>query len=274
MKYAVCIYGQLRAVETVIGKLHENLLEPLKADLFLVVQTTGTQVDNHINLFQTANKFMYESPDCSQIFVNYDYLYKNDNYIYIPALKVYYNCYKIAEIFGDIFEKNYDYIILTRSDYLHLFPFPDIDRLYGKNDFFWCYDGHEWGGINGSFMYIPSQFIIKYLCAPWNCLQDSNNIERLNSLSLNCERFLLLLFQDNNWKLGKIQPNAFLTASSYNEITTWSGIQYSHTYNVFYKYDDQMNRAFHSLSQYNNNEKWFFEIVYNYYIRLVPLESI
>jgi hypothetical protein len=204
-------------------------------------------------------------------------LLKKNNYINIPYLNLYYNWYKIAETFGDIFEKNYEYIILTRSDFLHLFPFPDIARLYGKNDLFWCYDGHEWGGINATLMCIPVQFIKKFLCAPFNYLQDSNNIKRLNSLSehLNTELFLKIIFEDNDWKIGKVQPNAFITASSLDEITIWASIQYSHTYNVFYKYEDQMNEAFQSLNQYNNNEKWklicFDESTI---IALVPLEYI
>jgi GDP-L-fucose synthase len=258
-KYAVCMYGQLRAVETTIEKLYDNLVKPFDADLFVMAQTTGTDIDKNINLFKTKNKIIYEAPDCTNIFINYHNLLRNNNYIDIAALNVYYNWYKINETFGNIFEENYEYVILSRTDYLHLFPFPDITSLYEKDDLFWCYDGHEWGGINVTQVCIPSKYIKNYLCCAYNYLQDSNNIERFNNMShcLNAETFFKIMFDDKNWKIGKIQPNAFITASNNSEITTWGQITYSHEHKVFYKYHDQLNRAFNSLKQYNNNNnKW------------------
>jgi hypothetical protein len=257
-KYAVCMWGQLRSLEIVIENLYKNLLETLKADLFVMVQKTGTNMDKNIDLLKTENKIMYESPDVTKIFTNYNKLLKNNNYINIPYLNVYYNWYEIGKTFGDTFEKNYDYIILTRSDFLHLVPFPDISSLYEKEDSFWCYDGHEWGGINSTLICIPSKYIKSYLFSLYTYLQDSNNIKRFNNIShnLNTELFIKIIFVDNNWKIGKIEPNAFITASNFNEITTWAPIKYSKVYNVFYKYEDQMKIAFTSLIKYKNNNKW------------------
>ena len=267
-KYAVCMWGQLRAVnDEIIENLYKNLLEPLEADFFVMVQKTGTDIDKNMDLLKTENKIMYESPDVTKIFINYNNFKKNNpkkpnnNYINIPFLNVYYNFYNIGKTFGDIFEKNYEYIIITRSDFLHLFPFPDISSLYDKEDLrYWCYDGHEWGGINCTLICVPSKYIKSYLFSCYNYLQDSNNIKRFNSISdnykLNTEFFAKIIFDDNNWKIGKIEPNAFLTASNMNEITTWAKIKYSNVYKVFYKYKDQLNRAFASLRKYKNNKRW------------------
>jgi len=258
-KYAVCMWGQLRSLEIVIGNLYKNLLETLKADLFVMVQKTGTNIDKNIDLLKTENKIIYESPDVTKIFINHSKLLKNNNYINIPYLNVYYNWYEIGKTFGDIFEQNYEYIILTRSDFLHLVPFPDISSLYEKKDLlYWCYDGHEWGGINSTLICVPSKYIKSYLFSYYTYLQNSNNIKRLNSMShnLNTEFFTKIIFDDNNWKIGKVEPSAFLTASNFNEITTWAKIEYSKVYKVFYKYEDQMNFAFTSLRKYKNNNKW------------------
>jgi hypothetical protein len=268
------MWGQLRAVETIIEQLYKNLLEPLEADLFVMAQKTGTDIDNNINLFKTENKIIYESPDVTKQFINYDKLLKKNNYINIPYLNVYDNWYKISETFSDIFEQNYEYIILTRSDFLHLFPFPDIINLYEKEEqLFWCYDGHEWGGVNTTLVCVPSKYIKEYLCSPYNYLQDSKNVERFNNTSqnLNTELFFKIMFDDKNWKIGKIQPNAFISASNRSEITTWAAVKYSELHKVFYKYDDQLNRAFNSLENYKNNNKWSLQCLnQNYKIILTP----
>ena len=266
-KYAVCMWGQLRAVNEIIENLYKNLLEPLEADFFVMVQKTGTDIDKNMDLLKTENKIMYESPDVTKIFINYNDFKKNNpkkpnnNYTNIAYFNYYYNLYEIGKTFGDIFEKNYEYIIITRSDFLHLFPFPDISSLYDKEDLrYWCYDGHEWGGINCTLICVPSKYIKSYLFSCYNYLQDSNNIKRFNSITdtckLNTEFFAKIIFDDNNWKIGKIEPNAFITASNMNEITTWAKIKYSNVYNVFYKYEDQLNRAFASLTKYKNNKRW------------------
>lgn len=73
---------------------------------------------------------------------------------------------------------------------------------------------------------------------------------------MNVELFIKIIFDDNNWKIGKIEPSAFITASNFNEITTWAKIKYSNVYKVFYKYEDQMNSAITCFRKYKNNNKW------------------
>jgi hypothetical protein len=259
-KYAVCMWGQLRSVKEIIENLYKNLLEPLDADLYIMAQKTGRDIDNNIDLFKTENKIIYQSPpNITNTFINYNKLLKNNNYLNISHLNIYYNFYEIGKTFGDIFEKNYKYIILTRSDFLHLFPFPDVSSFFDKEDLhYWCYNGHEWGGINSTLLCVPSTYIKSYLFSFYTYLQYPNNIVRFNNISnnLNVELFTRIIFDDNNWKIGKIEPNAFITASSLNEITTWGRVYYSNTYNMFYKYEEQMIRAFNCLNKYKNNEKW------------------
>jgi hypothetical protein len=252
-KYAVCIYGQLRAACTVYENLNTFLINELEADLYLLVQDTNIEIDS--NLFNTENKVIYQSPDVRNIFLNYTFLTQRNNYIMDGCLQVYYNFHKIDEMFGDIFEKKYEYIILTRSDYLHLFPFPNILNISDK-DIFWCYDGHEWGGINITLMCISSKYIREYLSSFFNYLQDHNNVQYLNTLDINAEQFAKLIFDKFNWKLGKIEPNAFITATNLNELTTWATISYCPDNNVYYKYPDQLRRAFDALKKYKKNNGW------------------
>jgi|688.fasta_scaffold387357_1 hypothetical protein len=260
-KYAVCIFGQLRAVDTVIENFNNFLIKPLDADLYVFAQNTGTDIDKNIDLFETSNKIIYNPPNNDEIYTNLDKLTKSyephRNYIINSHLNIYLNFLKIAKTYGDIFQTNYEYIIVTRSDYFHLFDFPDILKLTDNTDLFWCYDGHEYGGINNTLICVPSKYIIKYLSCAFNFLQNPKNIIKLNSLILNIEEYYKLLFDNKGWKIGKIQNNAFLTASKINDITTsCKPILYSEKHNVFYKYIEQLTNSFESLNNYNKNNKW------------------
>ena len=77
-RYAVCMWGQLRSINEIIENLYKNLLEPLEADFFVMVQKTGTDIDKNMDLLKTKNKIMYESPDVAKIFINYNQLKKNN----------------------------------------------------------------------------------------------------------------------------------------------------------------------------------------------------
>lgn len=149
-KYAVCIYGELRSINTIINNFYDNFINKLNADFYLMAQKTNEEeMDNTINMFEknVIDKELYDKPENIRgLFNNYEKLIQHENYIIDPCLQIYYNLYKIYEKYGDNFEKNYEYIIMTRSDYLHIFPFPDILHLNNNKNIFWCYDGHEWGG--------------------------------------------------------------------------------------------------------------------------------
>jgi hypothetical protein len=262
-KYAVCIFGQLRSVEVVIENLNKFLLKPLDADLYVLAQETGTDIDKNIKLFETDNKLIYKPLDNTKIYTNLSKLTRSNlahrNYIINSHLNIYVNFLKIANTYGNIFENNYEYIIITRSDYLHLFNFPDIVNLTSKTDLFWCYDGHEYGGINNTLICVPSKYIKKYLSSAFIYLEDVNSINRLNNLELNVEQYYKLIFDDNGWKIGKIQNNAFITASNINTITTsYKSVEYSEKHNVFYKYIEQLTNAYDALNSYNKNYKWIF----------------
>jgi hypothetical protein len=258
-KYAICIWGQLRGINT-INSFYENLSKPLNADIFVVVQKTNTDIDKNIDLYNTDKKITYDNPDnikdkynLFEFNVGIDGNFADDRH-----LKVLYNLFKIYQIYGDTFEKNYEYIILTRSDYLHLFKFPDVSELSNTNNIFWCYDGHDYGGINNTLICIPSIYIKDYLFTSYNNINI--NVENLKNKDMCIEAYFKTIFDEKKWKIGKIENNAFITASSNNEITTSIQPLYSEKYNVYYKYDYQLNSAYNNLEKYNNGSQWKYII--------------
>jgi hypothetical protein len=270
LKYAICIWGELRGVKSTIEKFYINLIKPLNADVFLMVQKTNDEnMDSSFDLFQenVIEKVLYDRPD--NIKDNYKKFNElneknSENYIIDSALQVYYNFYKIYEKFGDVFEEKYDYIIFTRSDFLHMFPFPDMLEISNQTDIFWCYDGSEWGGVNFNLVCVPSFYVKKYISNFYYYLQEDKYINKLKNMSLNGEKYAKFIFDDNNWKIGKIENNAFITTDSNNERTTWNKVQFSEKYNVFYKYEEQLNNTYDALQKYNDGKKWkYIETDYN-----------
>jgi hypothetical protein len=260
--YAVCMWGQLRAINSTYKNLYLNLINPLQADLYIVAQKTNTDIDKNIELFEPSiKKILYDNPEnIKEQYIDFDFNNEalHGNYTDDRHLKIYYNFYMIYKELGDIFEKNYEYIILTRSDFLHLFPYPDIKTLINDNNIIWSYDGHEYEGINSTLLCIPSKHIKTLLSSNYNYLNNKDNINILNNRNLCQERFMGVIFKDNNWINGKIQNNSFITADTINEITTTLPPLYSETHNVLYKYEYQLNNAYEALELYNSGKKWTF----------------
>jgi hypothetical protein len=270
-KYAICIWGEPRAIPVTIDSFQKHLAQPLDADLFAILNKTNDEFDNDINIYDTidSNKIIYDKPEnITQHFSIYDKLIDHGSnirsgYMKETNLQILYNFNKINETFGELFEKNYQYIILTRTDFLHLFDFPNILELTNnKDDIFWSYDGHEHGGLNATLFCVPSKYIRNYLSCPYNAFQDNKNIDKFNKLSserdFTIEAFLQLLMDENNWKVGKMDNNAFLTAASEKKLTSWTDILYDEDKKVFYKYPDQLEKSYTALEKYNKGYKWTY----------------
>ena len=257
-KYAVCVWGELRGIKNTVDSFYTNLVRPLNADVFICCQKTNSEIDENINLFKEniIMKELYDKPNLNEVYYHLNELVVNNNYRNDSNLQMYYNFKKINDMFGKILEDNYDYIILTRSDFLYLFEFPDIIQLTGNSDIIWTYDKHDYGGINMCLICVPFNYIRKYLTSTYDYLNDHNNVLKLNGLSINNEKLYKLYFEEYNWEIGKITPNSFISADSANEITTWAKIRYSDERNVYYKYEEQMNDAYSAYEQYRNGSLW------------------
>jgi len=268
-RYAFCMLGQPRAIKPTIDNLYKNLIEPLNADVFLLLQKTHTDIDNDFNLFEknVVEKILYDPPEkISDKYKYFDKFEKNCKHLKKDAiLQLWYNCHLTNEHFGDALQNNYEYIILTRSDYLYLFPFPDILELTNnESKNIWVFDGHEYSGVNSTLMCIPSIYIKNLLASCYDYLQNWDDLERLMRSSKYCddvnpEYFMQQIMEHNNFRLGKIQNNAFITGVSENDITTTDyKIKYDEEHRVYYKYREQLNNTFEALSQYENGKRWTF----------------
>lgn len=265
-RYAICLWGQLRGVKTTKDSFYTNIVEPLQADVFILANKADNSIDNSMDLFERSivDKKFYDRPsDIKTVYHNYNKLEIKNNYLANSNISLYYNWYKMNEMFGEVLEKNYDYIILTRSDMYYVFPFPDIMSLSNNDNIIWQYSNHSFGGINPNLVCVPSKIIRKYLSMYYEYLQE-NHIEELNKLDMNIEAYSLLLVQKNNWPIGKIMPNSFISADKLDEITTWGQVKYDEKRNIYYKYEVQVEDAYASLDLYKKNPVWLINDNYIY----------
>jgi len=72
------------------------------------------------------------------------------------------------------------------------------------------------------------------------------------------EKFLKIVFNNYNWKIGKIQINSFVTTDGMNEITTWTNVLYDEEHKVYYKYKEMLDKAYDGLNKFNNGYKWSY----------------
>jgi hypothetical protein len=261
--YAVCIFGELRGVKSTIDSFYKHLIEPINADIFINCQITNTLLDDNINLYteKYIEKKLYNKPLSSNFFKFNNLLKPIDENITKPCvLQKILNYKEIAEMFGNVLESNYKYIILVRSDFKYLFNIPDVLKLTKMNNMFWSYEDDSWGGINDNLIIIPNQYIKAYLYSYYNYLSNKNNVNKLlaNKKGLNVERLCSTIFKFNNWKIGLMKSNAYISADYINERSTWARIKYSEKYNTFYKYATQFNNSQENLNIYNKGDKWKF----------------
>jgi len=276
-RYAICIWGELRGVKSTIDSFYKHLIKPLNADIFILCQQTNDKkIDDNINLFNKniKDKKLYKKQNTNEYFKDIGKLKKLDeNMLYEGGLQVFLNFKKIADEYGDILEKDYDYIVLTRSDFKYLFDIPDVINLSKRLDIFWSYEDDNHGGMNNNLSIIPSKYIKNYLYSAYNYLTKPELIEKIliNNEKFNCEKLMKFIFINEKWVIGLIKSNSFITADSENEKTTWGTFKYSDRYKCFYKYITQFNNANNNLNIFNEGDKWDYLDLDDYNYKIITL---
>jgi hypothetical protein len=245
-------------LKTSAKSFYEKLVRPLNADVFVMFQAEQDGFDElNENIVKIKN---YKKPDSNSYF-NFKTMIglkgdHDNNWKKESNLQQYINFNLISESWGDTLANEYDMVIMVRSDFLHLFDFPDILSHYPSNDRFWSYEGHEWGGINYTLMAVPSRNIIEYLTSPYNIIINYESNLKIIQEPMNCERFMKAIFYHKGWIINKIKVNSFLTADDEKTTTTWATIKKSEKYNVIYKYEEQLESAYKNFENWENGKKW------------------
>jgi hypothetical protein len=271
-KYAVVIYGELRAINTVHENMNSYLINHLDADLYVVCQRTyGNEEEDLKKLNNLVYSNIYDRPENLSKYM--DGKYASKDYTGYPGnwideercTQAYINFNEISILIGDRLKENYDYIILTRSDYLFLINFPDLP----DDDILWELDGHTFCGINCTLLCIPSKYVKDLLVSFLEYIENGKAVYILDSIIKdipdgcpirNIEIYALGISIDKGWNLGYIQYNAFITADSLDSRNTGTfPIKYDEEHKVHYKYDHQLNDSYKTLDEWNNGKRWQYD---------------
>lgn len=259
---AVCIFGELRCVQVDI--YYANLIDPLKADVFIVAQRHFPDDEERISKFtrNVIHAELYDKPNSDLEFsAGLPALkMKRDNFKVDSNLQQYINWRRLYTVLSDCKQKQYSYYVIIRSDYHMLFPFPPMEVLDKvlATEFVGCYKGHEFGGINTTMTVIPQKHLETFCTAPYETIMGNNpKMPNLRRPIYNIESFIKTIFEHFSIQIKKISPNAFITAESLGARTTWGPIYRDNNHNILAKYPEQVKHAYMSLSRYNKSQKWF-----------------
>lgn len=267
-RYAICIWGELRAIQTCIESFYAHAVHPLDADIFIMCQSTYKHDSELVTKFHSnvkrAEFYTRENP--IDVFkphmrVNIlDYKGWRFNWCANSNMQQYLNFKRIAEHYGTELE-SYEYVIMTRSDFKYVFDLPNVSALTPQKTF-WCYAGHTYGGINYTLIYVPGALIKQYLVGTYEFI--SNPIGQIyikkmcecTDITYNAERLMFDVFKLHKWTYSTFSMNAYLTADSLDSRTTWGSIKYSKKHKTLYKYDEQLDETYAQLEHWNAGKRW------------------
>ncbi|CAK9101619.1 Uncharacterized protein SCF082_LOCUS47511, partial [Durusdinium trenchii] len=175
-----CIWGELRAVLATAGPLREMVLDPLNADLLILAQHHFADDEHRLAVLSATGRVVYaevyEKPEPGSFFGedHYELMMRvKGNWLNPGNSQVLINHKLLSECIKSrsLYEK-YDLFVFSRSDMLHLLPFPTASSLLqcvGRGDVL-TQAGHEFGGVNYNFAIMRREEAERYLCAPYDTI--------------------------------------------------------------------------------------------------------
>lgn len=284
-KVLVVILGQTRAHELTYDNMKENLIDPLHADLAVCIGV-DENYDYNNPFYQFAKyKFTYQEP--SDYSLAFDYVYNNffhgnsfiknlnwRKFLKIPgnflggirnrggsgAVLLYARWFLLKNILDQHLLDEYDFFIITRSDYIYALPHPSIDLFF--SDAIYIPDGEGCGGVTDRHAVLPKKFVVKYLNIINKMATDSHNYYKKNisRKDLNLESFILFhLVEQHVAQFIKFFPYVMYTVRTEKDPTRWSSGTFDPALNYFIKYPGEYRNAIRIKTEFQRQEEPLFE---------------
>lgn len=271
--YAVVVWGELRGVKSCVHAFERLLVAPLNATVYVIAQHYFADDYFRLESFRknVAMKRLYHRPTNLTLQLNISRVETQNIWMNEAYLQQYNNMALISNLVGAQLRKKYEYVIMMRSDYFHLIPFPDLVQLLPPKEKarFFTFTGHDWGGINFTLMVVPARYIQMYLNALMTfsrshssrseALKTYNKTFLYHPVYPNTEEFMLLAFKRHNWTLGRISTSAYLTAEAVSDRTTWGKVSLHPVHNVLQKYTAITDAAYHSHTLWQRGFRWNYD---------------
>jgi hypothetical protein len=280
-KTLVVILAETREHELTFENFKENVLDVLNADLCVCIgipnrydirnpyyraakfRFTYPEPDDYSTAFDFATKHILHGEPEMEMFQGQETKRKpwrdflkikgqfmggiRDKYHEHPGsagILLFYRWYLLKNLQENNLMSQYDYFVITRSDFIYTLPHPSLDHLDKK--YLWIPHGESYGGITDRHAIVPCQFIEQYLnILPKMTLQSNQyytilsakpgwNLEQIIQFHLNQNQLLPFL---------RRFPYIMYAIRSQGGTTRWSRGKWNPALGYFIKYPKEYNGA-------------------------------
>jgi len=283
-KTIVCVIGQARAHDITWEKFKSNVLDELKADLAICIDT-DPNFDFANPFYRNAQYRWFNPPykfgeydkafDAVQKFYGFDtdwrILHQLDGTFLggisphkTVAAILYYNRWVLLQnILAENLLNKYDRFVITRSDYLFSCPHPKMKHL--DSDYIWIPDGEDWGGYCDRHMVLSADRVGETLNMMEPLLRDPQKMyEKFSETnSWNIEKYIKAHIQSIGAdSLVRRYPYSMFLVRGEKDSSTWNLGSYSDEARLIVKYANEYSLTKTFSSVIKNAKDWerFFRL--------------
>ena len=155
----------------------------------------------------------------------------------------------------------YDRFLITRSDYLYLYPHPPAELL--APDTIYVPEGERYGGITDRHAAVPGQFLLDFLDVWGSLFREFESTQRDFSgrTDWNLEKVLSWHLEKRGLlKKTRFFPYIFFTIRPPGGATQWSAGKFSPRYRGYVKYEEEFKRAVFFKKAFRLRRGWNREV--------------
>jgi hypothetical protein len=262
-KVLVIVLAETRADELTIESFCHNVLQPLKAELALCVRKTDTEDE-----YRSHAKYLWEFDESHGSWAEfYDRRAQGRNWqcllelrdqwmggpkhptLQQPGSAGFLHFYR--DLLREQIEKHaladeYDWFIITRSDFMWPIPHPPVELL--SPDYVWFPDGERYNGLTDRHAVVPRQYIRQFLDIPRPIFEAPEELARemkaVGRDNWNIESFIKFRL-DRLGLLKRVRffPYFMFLVRNPDGPTNWSVGDYSPAHRYFIKYATEFHSS-------------------------------
>lgn len=255
------ILAETRASELTFELFRKNLLEPLKADLALCV---GDGKNETPNPFYEAAKHVWVAREPKDWADGFDELAGHGNWRELlhvhgswlggikhatlqqtgsGAIQIFFREFLRRQIEQHDIASQYDWVIVSRSDFMWTLPYPSIDLFSEETVYF--PDGEWYGGYTDRHVMIPRKLLGTALNVTKDVFSSPQELRdrmlRKGPLPWNIEQFMWFRFAELGLtKRVRFFPYAMFAVRPEGGRTSWSVGDYNLEYRLYVKYPKEL----------------------------------
>jgi hypothetical protein len=153
------------------------------------------------------------------------------------GILIFYRWFLLKNLIEQDLLKEYDFFIITRSDYIYCLPHPKME-LFSKHSLY-IPQGQDYGGLTDRHAILPRQFVIPYLNILNNMITRGKEYYKKMEKreDWNLERLICFhLLQNNVLQHVKYFPYVMYTVRPIGGSTRWAPGFFSEPHNYYIKY--------------------------------------